>query len=180
MQITIVDGSLSNYPNQNFTTNLLAELEGQGHQVEVQKVREKKINYCTGCWSCWWKTPGECPQKDDMHELYRNYMKADLVLHFSPLNMGFISSKLKTVNDRTIPLIHPYLALVNGESHHRKRYEKYPWLGLIVDATNADDEDLLITKDLYSRMALNLKTELKLFTTTDKSMEELTYAISHI
>lgn len=180
MNITIVDGSLSNYKNQNFTTDLAIELVGQGHKVKVLKASEKNIHYCNGCWSCWWKTPGECAIKDDMPEFYRSYLNSDLVLHFSPLEMGFITSKLKNVNDRSIPLVHPYMTVVQGECHHIKRYEKYPSLGLIIDPNDADDEDLQITKDLYTRMALNLKTELKIFTTNQKPMEELTNAISNI
>ena len=180
MNITIVDGSPSDYKNPDYTTDLTRELIGQGHKVKLFKTIEQNINYCTGCWTCWWKTPGECMHNDDMPLVLRSYLKSDLVLHFSPLEMGFISSKLKTVNDRTVPIVHPYVTLVNGESHHLKRYEKYPLLGLIVDSSQADEEDLKITQDLYSRMALNLKTELKLFTTTQKTMEELTDAISHI
>lgn len=180
MKITIVDGSLSNYTNPYFTATLASELIDQGHKVHLLKANAMKINFCTGCWTCWWKTPGECMHKDDMPEFYKSYLKSDLVLHFSPLEMGFISSLLKTVNDRTVPLVHPYMAIVNNEFHHQKRYEKYPMFGLIVDLQDADEEDLQITKDLYSRLALNLKTDLKLFTTTQKTMEELTNEISHI
>lgn len=180
MNITIIDGSPLDYANRTYTDELANELAGQGHKVKLIKTIEHKINYCNGCWTCWWKTPGECAHNDDMPMVYRSYLKSDLVLHFSPLTMGFISSQLKTVNDRTVPIVHPYVTIVQGESHHKKRYDKYPWLGLIVDASEADAEDLQITKDLYSRMALNLKTELKLFTTTTKTMEELTDAISHI
>ncbi|MFA9388521.1 MAG: flavodoxin family protein [Prolixibacteraceae bacterium] len=180
MKITIVDGSLSNYSKPDYTTELAIELNNQGHQVKVLIAHKKKINYCTGCWTCWWKTPGECIHKDDMAEFYKSYLQSDLVLHFSPLEMGFISSLLKTVNDRTIPLVHPYMALVNGECHHQKRYEKYPQMGLIVDQKDADEVDLQITKDLYERLALNLKTELKIFSSTQQTTEELSHAISRI
>lgn len=176
MKITIVDGSPLNYNKPNYSQNLAKQLNGDGHQVFIFKANEKKINYCTGCWSCWWKTPGICPQKDDMPEFYSNYMNSDLVLHFSPMKMGFISSLLKTINDRTIPLIHPFMTVVNGECHHKKRYEKYPKLGLIVDPLDSDEEDLEITKELYQRMALNLKTELSVFTTTKNT----NHAISNI
>lgn len=180
MKITLVDGSPSKYKNQNFAPDLAIELTNQGHHVHLIKVSEKKINYCNGCWSCWWKTPGLCVHKDDMPELYQNYMNSDLVLHFSPLEMGFVSSLLKTVNDRCVAQVHPYMAMVNGECHHQKRYEKYPLFGLIYDPANADAEDIQITKDLYDRMTLNFKTEMRVFTTNQKPMEELTDEINHI
>lgn len=31
------------------------------------------VNNCTGCWSCWWKTPGRCTQKD-LDEFYHQYI----------------------------------------------------------------------------------------------------------
>ncbi|MGF7138418.1 hypothetical protein [Roseimarinus sediminis] len=108
-----------------------------------------------------------------MPGLYRSYLQADLVLHYSPLIMGFVSSLLKTVNDRSIPLVHPYGELVQGECHHMARYDAYPLLGLIVDPDDADEEDLRITRILYERMALNLKTRLSLFSNTLRSMNEL-------
>jgi len=180
MKITLVDGSHNDYPKKEFTENLAAGLVLSGHCVKLLKAENMKINYCQGCWSCWWKTPGECSQKDDMPEFYKSYLDSDLVIHFSPLTMGFISSKLKTINDRSVPLVHPYLAIVNKECHHQSRYENYPLLALIVDPMDSDKEDLKITKDLYFRLAINLKSELKLFTTTLKTKEELIDEISHI
>jgi len=28
-----------------------------------------EVKNCTGCWSCWWKTPGICINKD-LNEFY--------------------------------------------------------------------------------------------------------------
>ncbi len=180
MNITIIDGSNPDYKNQNYTTDLAVKLIGLDHTVILIKAKEKKINYCNGCWGCWCKTPGECVIRDDMDEICRAYIHSDLVLHFSPLEMGFVTSRMKTINDRTIQLVHPYFEMVNGEIHHQKRYENYPLLGLIVDPLESDDEDLQITKDLYFRMAINFKTQLKIFSTTKKTQEELIHEISHI
>ena len=36
-----------------------------GHQVEKIFLKEKKINYCTGCGACYNRGNG-CSQKDDM------------------------------------------------------------------------------------------------------------------
>lgn len=178
MKITLVDGSLLHETDQQFTTNLAIELSKQGHQIYLFRLAEKHVKYCNGCWTCWWKTPGICVHHDDMPELLRNYLQSDLVLHYSPLAMGFISSQLKTVNDRSIPLVHPYGELVQGECHHRARYDTYPLLGLIVDPQNDDKEDLQITKILYERMALNLKTRIALFSTSLRPLDDLVYEIA--
>jgi len=165
MKITFIDGSESDYPKPEFAMQFATKLREKGHQVDFFKIANMKINFCNGCWSCWWKTPGECPQKDDMPEIYRSYLKSDLVLHFSPLSVGFISSKLKTINDRSVPLVHPYIQIVNGECHHQPRYEKYPAFGVIVDPVDSDSEDVSIVKELYERLTLNLKSQLKIFKT---------------
>ncbi|MBN1926766.1 MAG: flavodoxin family protein, partial [Prolixibacteraceae bacterium] len=136
--------------------------------------------FCQGCWNCWWKNPGECSLKDDMPNIYRSYMDSDLVLHYSPMIAGFISSRLKTINDRSVPLVHPYVTLVNNECHHKKRYMKYPLMGLIVERCDSDDEELEIARDMYSRLALNLKSKLSFFATTEKSQEEIIDEISNL
>jgi len=180
MKIILIDGSPETYSKSDFLVELAGDLIEAGHKVKLYKTAKMKINYCQGCWSCWWKTPGECPQHDDMADIYKGYLDSDLVIHFSPMIVGFISSRLKTVNDRSVPLVHPYIRIVNNECHHLGRYEKYPDMALIVDPMDADEEDLSITNDLYRRLAINLKSELKLFTTTRKSKEELINEISHI
>lgn len=45
---------------------------------------------------------------------------------FSRLSLGFISSNLKTLFDRMIPLFLPYIDYRTGESMHLPRYDKYP------------------------------------------------------
>ncbi|MCF8358135.1 MAG: flavodoxin family protein [Prolixibacteraceae bacterium] len=179
MIITIVDGS-PNGNNNTYPVELAELLKKTGHDVTLFEARNMNINYCTGCWSCWWKTPGICTHQDDMPQLYKSYLKSDLVIHYSPMLAGFISSKLKTINDRSIPLVHPYMAMVNNESHHQKRYSKYPKLGLILNRNGADNEDLDITRDLYSRLSINLKTNLSLFATTEKTQEEIIDEINRI
>ncbi|HUL00463.1 MAG TPA: flavodoxin family protein, partial [Nitrospirota bacterium] len=39
-----------------------------GHQVEKIFLRDKRINYCTGCGTCQ-SNGGTCVQKDDMAEV---------------------------------------------------------------------------------------------------------------
>jgi multimeric flavodoxin WrbA len=83
------------------------------------------IKDCCGCWSCWWKTPGKCINKD-LDEFYTKYLEADKVVIFSKVTKGFVSGNLKTLFDRIIPLFIPYVEVSTGESRHVPRYEKYP------------------------------------------------------
>jgi hypothetical protein len=95
--------------------------------------------------------------------------------------MGFTSALLKRACDRLIPLIHPYFEVVNREFHHRARYEKYPELGLILEkSADTDQEDVEIIGDIYSRLAVNLKSELRMMRFTEDSAGEVADAIDSI
>ncbi|MFV0395038.1 MAG: hypothetical protein ACK5LC_11700 [Coprobacillaceae bacterium] len=96
----------------------------------VMKLEEMKINGCTGCWTCWWKTPGRCVFKD-LDNYYSNYVNADKVVFFLETKRGFVSSKVKRLFDRMITLFLPYTDFTTGESMHHPRYEKYPSIEII-------------------------------------------------
>ena len=124
------------------------------------------IKYCTGCWSCWIKTPGLCPHNDQMPEILRSVIQSDLTIFMSPVIMGFVSKYIKKVSDRIIPLVHPFIGIFNNECHHYKRYEHYPKLGLLLltdaekAAADTEQSDHEIITTIYRRMAINLRTEL--------------------
>jgi hypothetical protein len=121
------------------------------------------FRFCTGCWSCWWATPGLCAHKDDMAGLYPKMVEADLVVWASPLILGTVSALLKKAQDRFIPLAHPYIKVVEGECHHRHRYQKNADIGLIVGPTADDDEeDLRIAREFFRRFSLNSRTAFRL------------------
>ncbi len=140
----------------------LADRLGRDHRVELFHLQKMNLHYCTGCWSCWWKTPGRCSLKDDGEQIFRSVIHSDFLIFASPLIAGFISSSLKKITDRLIVLLHPYIQLVNGESHHRKRYASYPQFGLVIEKEpDTDQEDLTILNDIYDRFALNFHTRRK-------------------
>ncbi|MFW6288116.1 MAG: hypothetical protein ACOC2J_05125 [bacterium] len=88
-------------------------------------LNQGQVKDCTGCWTCWWKTPGRCIYKD-LNEFYHQYITADKVVFFASVSKGFVSGKIKTLFDRMIPLYLPYTSYKTGESMHVPRYEKYP------------------------------------------------------
>jgi len=157
MKITILDGNMMS-GQSDFSTYLeeLIHLLRKDHTVEVFQLHAMDLNYCTGCWSCWWKTPGECSQDDDAKLIFRSYIHSDFVIFASPVMAGFTSSALKKITDRLIVLLHPYIQLELGESHHQKRYDRYPDFGLLLQKENGtDEEDIGIINDIYDRLSLN-------------------------
>jgi multimeric flavodoxin WrbA len=183
MKITILNGNpnADNARFDNYLKNLSDLLESSKHTVTILKLREIDIKYCTGCFGCWVKTPGECVVPDDMRDVRREYIHSDLVLFASPVIMGFTSALLKKAHDKLIPLIHPYFELVQNEVHHLSRYDKYPLMGLLLGKGNdTDEEDLRIISDIYRRDAINLKTSFCFAKLTSDPVEEVANEINRI
>jgi multimeric flavodoxin WrbA len=181
MKITILNGNADSQ-NKDFDLYLaqLAQiLEADQHQVTALTLREMNLRYCVGCFGCWVKTPGECTTPDDSSLVCQVVINADFMLWASPMKMGFPSAVLKKMMDKSIPLIHPYFTVEQGEAHHRPRYDHYPKLGLLLERENdTDAEDIRIVTDIFSRTALNMKSRLILSTSTDQPVEQTAQAIT--
>lgn len=182
-KITILNGNPGDRPREldGYLGEVEARLQSRGHETTTFELRGMDIRYCAGCWGCWVRTPGECVIADDFARICSSVVGSDFLLFASPVIMGFTSALLKRACDRLVPIIHPYFEVVNGEIHHRSRYEKYPGLGLILEkSTDTDREDIEIIGDIYSRMAVNLKSELSLIRLTEDSAGEVADAIDSL
>lgn len=176
MKIILLNGSPdeNKYPFKSYLQNLAGRLSARQHQVRILHLREMEIQYCRGCWGCWVKTPGECLLADDSQLVRREVIGADFVLFASPIIMGFTSALLKRAMDKMIPLVHPYITLVQGECHHVARYAHYPLLGLLTSRdAHVDTEDVDITTAIFERMALNFKSRLAFSKSLENGVEEV-------
>jgi multimeric flavodoxin WrbA/putative sterol carrier protein len=107
-------------------SRLVKGMTEAGAQAEVVALRDKKINTCSGCFSCWTKTPGVCIHKDDMSkELFDKFRLADMVVYASPLYHYTVNAVMKAFIERTLPMSEPFLVLQNGRTQHPVRY-RYP------------------------------------------------------
>ncbi|MFC2129458.1 flavodoxin family protein [Bacteroidota bacterium] len=174
MRITIYNANTSANADalNSYVEDITHELQ-RHHDVRRIILRNHDLNYCNGCWNCWVKTPGKCVIKDDMEQVLQSFINSDLVIFASTMTMGFPSSLMKKVNDRLIPLVHPYITLVNDECHHVERYSSYPDWGLILQKeANGKESDIELVESIYRRTALNIKSELKFTCTIDKPATE--------
>ena len=167
---------------EDYLAGLKKILLQTGHQVVDLQLREMKIIPCQGCFGCWVKTPGLCLYKDGTRQICQEVVKSDLVVFASPLIMGYTSALLKHAQDKLIPILHPYIELVNNwECHHEKRYDHYPLLGLIVQPeADTDQRDLEIVRELYERFALDFKTTLAFMHSTSETLVEVADEIDHL
>jgi multimeric flavodoxin WrbA len=96
---------LSASPRKGGNSNLLCDqfmlgAEETGNQAEKIFLRDKTINYCTGCGTC--LNRGEsCPQKDDMPEVLEKMIAADVIVMATPVYFYTMNGQMKTLIDRT-------------------------------------------------------------------------------
>ena len=146
----------------------------ENDNMKIFDLGKLTVNQCTGCFSCWLKTPGECIFKDSMEEIYFEIVKADIMILVSPIKTGFISGKIKTFLDRLIPLLLPYFEIINNEFHHTGRYENYPILGMILERTEStEDTDINTIKKFFERFSLNFHSKVEIFDVLVKEQEVL-------
>lgn len=159
---------------------LVERLEGRGHEVDHLRLARLKLHPCTGCWSCWVKTPGRCSQRDDTGLVLRAYLAADLVVFATPLSLGFVNGVMKVTIDKLIPLFRPQIETYRGECVHTRRYDRYPALGCLLDRDGYDEEDMGIARDYFRRYAFHFQTDLPIAADTAMTPEEVCCAIDSI
>ena len=99
MKIILLEGS----PNRHGSSNMLAEqfkrgAEETGHSVEIIDTAHADIHPCTGCIHCGYEGP--CVQKDDVENIRKKILDADMLVFVTPLYYYGMSAQLKTMIDR--------------------------------------------------------------------------------
>jgi multimeric flavodoxin WrbA len=156
----LLDGAhADDHTGEHVRAALMAEFASQGWDVEYVLVREKKIGNCAGDFFCWIRTPGVCNLDDDNRTIAAAIATSDLLIYLTPITFGGYSSALKRMVDHQIQNITAHFTTVAGETHHVRRYAKYPdflavgWL----DAPDAHAE--AVFRHLVHRNALNFYAE---------------------
>lgn len=132
-----------------------AGLRARGFEVETVALREKKIGNCAGDFFCWTRNPGICQTDDDNRVIAEMLIASDLMVYLTPVTFGGYSSVLKRMVDHQLQNISPYFTTMRGETHHVKRYEKYPDFLLVgwMDAPDAQAESVF--RYLFERNVIN-------------------------
>jgi multimeric flavodoxin WrbA len=96
---------LSASPRKGGNSDLLCDqfmsgAKEAGNQAEKIFLRDKKINYCTGCGTCQ-TNGGKCIQKDDMAEVLDKMIAADVLAMATPVYFYTMNAQMKTLIDRT-------------------------------------------------------------------------------
>jgi len=134
-KIVVFDGGPRNtaFSKTTFIVSHFCEgAKSEGAEIEYIKLKDRKIKPCTGCYTCWSKTPGECIFKDDMTDLREKYRKADLVILASPLYFFNVTGLMKNFLDRLLPNMKPYMLINGGITQHPNRFAEDKEQGFVV------------------------------------------------
>lgn len=97
---------LSGSPRRKGNSDLLCDefMKGameSGNEVEKIFIRDKKIQYCIGCYYCE-KNDGICFIKDAMSEILKKIHWADVIVMSSPVYFYSIDAQMKALIDRCV------------------------------------------------------------------------------
>lgn len=98
--------------------------EEAGADVETIYLKDKDIKHCSGCFTCWTKTPGKCIHKDDMEELLNKIVQADVMVYATPLYYATVTGFMKDFMDRTLPLNSREIVETDGRAGHPRRFKR--------------------------------------------------------
>jgi multimeric flavodoxin WrbA len=118
-----------------------------GAEVDLVYVHDLEVNPCLGCFACWVKTPGICVQKDDMQGLLRKRQTADALILATPVYVDGMTSTMKAVLDRSIPLVQPFFEIRDDHCRHPPLQDQKPVDVVLVSVsgfTELDNFDPLV------------------------------------
>lgn len=95
-----------------------------GAQTETVYLKKLNINHCTGCYTCWTKTPGTCIFQDDMTAVLEKIQKNDVLVVATPVYGYNMTSLTKTALDRMLPFLDPHFVKEGDRYKHPARYGK--------------------------------------------------------
>lgn len=163
MKITVFNGSPWGVLGHTYI--MMQEFSLGAHQAgaKVRNIQlvEKKINACTGCGVCFYKTPGKCVFKDDMQSLIRKFVASDVVVFATPLYMDNVTTIMKTFMDRLMPILEPhYEKDSSGQYRRGMRYDRHPKFVVISGCAMPEQDQFDALRLFFKRFARTMHTEM--------------------
>ncbi|MCP4020533.1 MAG: flavodoxin family protein [Desulfobacteraceae bacterium] len=99
----------------------ISGMKDAGAEVELLYTKSLNVKPCLTCSACMMNPEGACVQDDDMKELMPKFKSADIWVFGTPVYSDAISSGLKIILERTLPILAPFLEIRDGHSRYRLR-----------------------------------------------------------
>ncbi len=112
---------------QNSTTDIILNhfligAEQAGATTKKHYVTDLDIKGCTGCFTCWTKTPGRCIHRDDMDWIIPETQEADIIVLGSPIYNGYFTHYHQRMNERLLPTLLPWMETHGETTQHPPRH----------------------------------------------------------
>jgi multimeric flavodoxin WrbA len=72
-------------------------MRAAGAEVKVFETRSMTVRPCQGEYGCWFRTPGQCFQDDDVQKLLPELLEANVLVLATPLYVDGMTGPLKMV-----------------------------------------------------------------------------------
>ena len=139
---------------------ILQDISPDGIAVDGEKYvvfqQRPGVKPCVGCFGCWVKNPGKCVIPDSDSDFAIRMPHVGEVIVISQLVFGGFSPNIKAVFDRSIGFILPFFTNVDGEMHHKQRYEKRPGLRYMFYGEHMTAAEKATATKLVKANAINL------------------------
>ncbi len=118
-----------------------------------------KIHPCIGCFGCWVKTPGTCVLRDGYENIGELLSVCEELIIISRCIYGSYSPFVRNVLDRSISYMLPYFATINGETHHRNRYDNHVALSVHFYGEDITEAEKKTAENLVAANSVNFYTK---------------------
>lgn len=126
MNILLINGSPKGKKSNTYRLST-AFIDGikEKNEIVLDEIALNRLDIkpCLGCFSCWNKTPGKCVINDEMSEVIQKLLWADVTIWSFPLYYFNVPSKLKTLIDRQLPMVLPFMVADSESGSHPARYD---------------------------------------------------------
>lgn len=156
MRTLILDGSQAGDETAAAVRNALAADQPDARTLTL---RELTIGNCAGDFFCWVRSPGRCNVDDDNRVVAAEVMTSDVTVLLTPVTFGGYCGLLKRAMDHLIQNISPFFTAIEGETHHRPRYRRYPDLVVIGWLPEPDERAEQVFRHLVACNGINFYAE---------------------
>ncbi|MBQ1508031.1 MAG: flavodoxin family protein [Erysipelotrichaceae bacterium] len=119
------------------------------------------IGPCTGCFSCWNRTPGQCVLKDGYDRMGILVHEAEEVVIISRYTFGGFSGYVKNVIDRCLGYVLPQFEVIHNETHHKKRYDEDKPFTFLFYGPKLTEEEKENARRYAKAMCANFRSHVK-------------------
>ncbi len=136
---------------------ITSSLKNRGFDVEHKTISRGELAFCSGCFDCWVRTPGECIVKDEIAQINRACMTSDVVVYLTPVVFGQFSANIKSAIDRWLPNMLPFfITRKDGSTMHPPRYTDYPAQVILGYGEHLSKEETELFSDITKKHRNNV------------------------